>query len=451
MIRKKNLSTYNDGHQQNDGFNSADQSDSSPRASYLSSGLIIEKYGGATLADAHKIKLIAKDIASKIKRNEKRVIVVSAMGQTTNQLIDMARMISPHPIKREMDMLLSTGERVSMSLLSIALNDLGCSAISFTGSQAGVLTSDSHLNATVKNIKAHRVIESLNKNQVVILAGFQGVSPETKDVTTIGRGGSDLSAVAMTIFLQAQACHILKDVPSIFSADPRIVTHAQALPELSYEHLAEMTFWGAKVLHYRSAELALLNGTSLYIGPAASSSDRNKMGTTIEKYLNENSQFIKLKQKASPMFETHNVLAINAHESVLKLNFSSEDFSQALKSLTDFLNKNQIAFPQILHTQQHQSSLDIYITAPKEQLQLIETSFKEASPKNIKLNEETLSMVTATCTGLLSPEIWSKISTQLEKKNLHPKLTMTSALSLSFLCHQKDQQAFTMALHELVI
>lgn len=446
MIRKKNLSTYSESDRKQ---NSASESESNSAHSLFSSGLIVEKYGGATLADANKIKLVAKDIANKIKKNEKRVIVVSAMGQTTNQLIEMARSISPHPMKREMDMLLSTGERVSMSLLSIALNDLGCPAISFTGSQAGILTSDSHLNATVNNIKAHRVIESLNKNQVVILAGFQGVSPETKDVTTIGRGGSDLSAVAMTIFLQAEACHILKDVPSIFSADPRVVTKARALPELSYEHLAEMTFWGAKVLHYRSAELALLNGTNLYIGPAASSSDRNKMGTTIEKHLIENSEFIKIKQKATPMFETHNVLAVNTHDTVLKLSFASEDFSQALKSLTDFLNTNQIAFPQILHTQQYPSHLDIYVTAPREQLQLIETSFQETSPKNIKLHKETLSMVTATCTGLLSPEVWDKICTQLQKNNLQPKLTMTSALSLSFLCDQKDQQNFTLALHEL--
>lgn len=413
-------------------------------------GLVVEKYGGATLADAEKIKIIAKDIAQKIKAQQKRVIVVSAMGQTTNQLIELAQNISSQPFKREMDMLLSAGERISMSLLSIALNDLSCSAISFTGSQAGILTSESHLNATVDDIKAFRVSEALEKNQVVILAGFQGVSPKSKDVTTIGRGGSDLSAVAMTIFLQAEACHILKDVPSVFTADPRLVKSAQPLYQLSYEHLAEMTFFGAKVLHYRSAELALLNQTALYIGPAASSNDRNKVGTSVETYMNPSSAFSKINSKGKAMFETHSVMAVNSHENVLKLSVASTDMATGWNNISDFFNKNQIAFPQILHTQTHPQHFDFYITGPKEQLSLMLTALKEKAHPGLVVDTKKISFVTATCTGLLSPDIWTKILNQFKVKNLKPHLTLSSALSLSIACNQEDHEQFVNALHELI-
>ena len=170
--------------------------------------LIVQKYGGATLADPIKIKAVATRIAEQAKENS-LVIVVSAMGKTTNSLIDLANQISDNPTRREMDMLLTVGERISMSLVSMALNDLGCPAISFTGSQAGIFTDDSHVNAFIRDVKPTRVQEALKENKVVILAGFQGVSPMTKEITTLGRGGSDTSAVAMAASFQADRCEIL--------------------------------------------------------------------------------------------------------------------------------------------------------------------------------------------------------------------------------------------------
>lgn len=417
----------------------------------LKKNLIVEKYGGATLSDPQKIKLVAKEISSKITTSEGRVIVVSAMGQTTNQLIELAQEVSAHPIKREMDMLLSTGERISMSLLSIALNDLHCPAISFTGSQAGIFTSESHLNATVENINAYRVIEALNKNQIVILAGFQGVNPVSKEITTIGRGGSDLSAVAMSIFLQAQSCHILKDVPSVFTADPRLVSSAKSLYELCYEHLAEITFWGAKVLHYRSAELALLNSTILYIGPAASSSDRNKLGTSVEKYLYTDSIFANLKKDKKPMYETHSILSINSHENVLNLKVLSKSLFEALESLNNFLNSQQIIFPQILNTDLNENTVEFLITTSNEHILQIKQALKLTQNKFIHLIDDDLSVVTATCTGLLSPEIWNKIATQLDKHNIKPIRTTSSSLSLSMYCKSKDHKQLVKSLHDLIV
>ncbi len=177
--------------------------------------LIVQKYGGATLSDPDKIKKIAQRIFNLYQSGGKIVVVVSAMGQTTNQLIELAHQVSKRPPLRELDMLLSVGERISMALLSMALNDLGCPAISFTGSQAGILTDDAHINANIIDVKAFRVEEALKENKVVILAGFQGVSQKTKEITTLGRGGSDITAVAVAGYLKAERCEILKDVDCV--------------------------------------------------------------------------------------------------------------------------------------------------------------------------------------------------------------------------------------------
>lgn len=233
--------------------------------------LIVQKFGGATLSTPEKIRAVAERIAAQRKSGVSVVAVVSAMGQTTNQLIELAKQVSNNPSLREMDMLMSVGERISMSLLSMALNDLGCEAISFTGSQAGILTDDDHISANILDVKPIRVAPALAAGKVVVLAGFQGVSAKTKEITTLGRGGSDITAVAVAQALGADRCEILKDVDSIFSADPNIVTDAQPIRELSAQLLFEMTCWGVKVVNYRSAERFLKfspKNLELYIGPA---------------------------------------------------------------------------------------------------------------------------------------------------------------------------------------
>src|SRR3954451_12535028 len=218
--------------------------------------IIVRKYGGACLETPAKIRAVARSLADLHGRGHRVVAIVSAMGKTTDQLIKMAYGVSLAPNRRELDMLLTTGERISMALMSMALSDLGVPAISFTGSQAGVMTDGSHSSARILDVRPVRVREELDHGRVVVLAGFQGVNPATREITTLGRGGSDTTAVAMAAALKAQRCDIIKEVDGICSADPRIVPDARPLREVDFASLSEMCFWGAKILHYRSVELA---------------------------------------------------------------------------------------------------------------------------------------------------------------------------------------------------
>ena len=217
--------------------------------------VIVQKYGGSSVADADKIKKIASLIAA-VKRNGNDVVaVVSAMGKTTNQLLEMAQSLSADPEKRELDMLLSTGERITMALLCIALNDLGIKAISLTGSQSGIITNDRYNDARVIEVRPFRVQDELAKGQVVVIGGFQGVSYK-RDITTLGRGGSDTSAVAMAAALNAERCEIYSDVDGVYTADPNIVKEAKHLPEMSFQQLQEMSEAGAKVLNAQAVQFA---------------------------------------------------------------------------------------------------------------------------------------------------------------------------------------------------
>src|SRR5215831_14462444 len=217
---------------------------------------IVQKYGGACLETPAKVRAVAKNLADLHAKGHRVVVVVSAMGKTTDQLIEMAYQVSPRPNRRELDMLLTTGERISMSLMSMALSDLGVPAISFTGSQAGVMTDASHSSARILDVRPIRVREELDGGRVVVLAGFQDVNPATREITTLGRGGSDTTAVAMAAVLKATCCEIIKEVDGVCSADPRIVPNARPLRLLDFASLSDMCFWGAKVLHFRSVELA---------------------------------------------------------------------------------------------------------------------------------------------------------------------------------------------------
>jgi aspartate kinase len=226
--------------------------------------IIVQKYGGVCLETPAKIRAVARSLADLHSRGHRVVVIVSAMGKTTDQLIQMAYQVSPTPNRRELDMLLTTGERISMSLMSMALSDVGVPAISFTGSQAGVMTDNSHSSARILDVRSIRVCEELNHGRVVVLAGFQGVDPVTREITTLGRGGSDTTAVAMAAALKAKRCEIIKEVEGICSADPRIVPDAKPLRRVDFASLSEMCFLGAKILHFRSVELAQTGCASGY-------------------------------------------------------------------------------------------------------------------------------------------------------------------------------------------
>ena len=216
---------------------------------------VVMKFGGSSVADADKVRGVAQRLVD-AKRSGLRVVgTVSAMGKTTDSLIALAHEVSPQPDGRELDMLLSTGERISCALVAMAIHDLGYEAVSFTGSQAGIVTDDAHGRAKIREIRAQRVVHALDAGKIVLVAGFQGVSTDTNDVTTLGRGGTDATAVALAAALGA-ACEIYSDVAGVYTSDPRVVPGARKLPRISYEEMLEMSASGAKVLMLRSVELA---------------------------------------------------------------------------------------------------------------------------------------------------------------------------------------------------
>ncbi|MCA0331593.1 MAG: aspartate kinase [Actinobacteria bacterium] len=219
-------------------------------------GLVVQKYGGSSVADAEAIKRVARRIVETKKDGDDVVVIVSAMGDTTDDLIDLAQQVSPDPAPRELDMLLTAGERISMAVLAMAINDLGYEARSYTGSQAGLITDSTHGKARIIDVTPGRIRSAIDDGAIAIVAGFQGVAQDTKDITTLGRGGSDTTAVALAAALQADVCEIYTDVDGIFTADPRVAPAARQVPRITYEEMLELAANGAKVLHLRCVEYA---------------------------------------------------------------------------------------------------------------------------------------------------------------------------------------------------
>ncbi|HEX8628721.1 MAG TPA: aspartate kinase [Catenuloplanes sp.] len=239
--------------------------------------LKVQKYGGSSVADAERIKRVAERIVDARKAGDDVVVVVSAMGDTTDELLDLANQVSPLPPGRELDMLLTAGERISMALLAMAIHNLGYEAKSYTGSQAGVLTTSVHGRARIIDVTPGRLRSALDQGAIAIVAGFQGVSQDTKDITTLGRGGSDTTAVALAAALRADVCEIYTDVDGVFTADPRIVSNARHIEKITYEEMLELAACGAKVLHLRSVEYARRAGLPIHVR----SSYSTKAGTMV--------------------------------------------------------------------------------------------------------------------------------------------------------------------------
>ena len=225
--------------------------------------VIVQKYGGSSVADVKKLKAVAERVMQTRAQGHDVVVVVSAMGDTTDELLTLAKQVSASPDRRELDMLLSAGERISMALLSMAIRELGGNAISFTGSQSGIITNDRHVDARIIEVRPFRIQDELSRGRIVVVAGYQGVSYK-KEVTTLGRGGSDTTAVAMAAALDAEFCEICSDVDGVYSADPRVVPAAQRIGTLSYEETQEMAEAGAKVLNAQAVEFAKEKGIAIY-------------------------------------------------------------------------------------------------------------------------------------------------------------------------------------------
>ncbi|KJC64067.1 aspartate kinase [Agreia bicolorata] len=239
--------------------------------------LIVQKYGGSSVSDAESIKRVAKRIVETRKAGNEVVVAVSAMGDTTDELLDLAHAVTPMPAPRELDMLLSAGERISMALLAMAIKSLGHEARSFTGSQAGMITDARHGSARIVDVTPVRLREALDEGAIAIVAGFQGFNRDTKDITTLGRGGSDTTAVALAAALDADVCEIYTDVDGIFTADPRVVPKAKKIDRITSEEMLELAANGAKVLYIRAVEYARRHGVTLHVR----SSFNNNEGTIV--------------------------------------------------------------------------------------------------------------------------------------------------------------------------
>jgi aspartate kinase len=240
-------------------------------------GLVVQKYGGSSVADAERIKRVAERIVATRKAGNDVCVIVSAMGDTTDELLDLAHRVSPLPPGRELDMLLTAGERISMALLAMAIHNLGYEARSYTGSQAGVITTSAHGRARIIDVTPGRLRTALDEGSIAIVAGFQGVAQDTKDITTLGRGGSDTTAVAVAAALGADVCEIYTDVDGVFTADPRIVPNARRIGKITYEEMLELAACGAKVLMLRCVEYARRYRMPIHVR----SSYSNKPGTLV--------------------------------------------------------------------------------------------------------------------------------------------------------------------------
>src|SRR6188474_724109 len=248
--------------------------------------VIVQKYGGSSVADVQKLKAVAARVMRTRAQGHDVVVVVSAMGDTTDELLAMAKKVSPNPDRRELDMLLSAGERISMALLSIAIRELGGDAISFTGSQSGIITNDRHIDARIIEVRPFRVQDELSRGRIVVIAGYQGVSYR-REVTTLGRGGSDTTAVAMAAALGAEYCEICSDVDGVYTADPRVVPDAKRIGTLSYEETQELAESGAKVLNAQAVEFAKDKGIAIYARATSSAlpgADPSADGTVVRRY-----------------------------------------------------------------------------------------------------------------------------------------------------------------------
>lgn len=392
--------------------------------------VIVQKYGGVCLETPAKIRAVARSLADLHGRGHRVVAIVSAMGTTTDQLIQMAHQVSPTPNRRELDMLLTTGERISMSLMSMALSDLGVPAISFTGSQAGVMTDDSHSSARILDVRPIRVLEELDRGRVVVLAGFQGVNPATREITTLGRGGSDTTAVAMAAALKAERCEIIKDVDGICSADPRIVPNARPLRNVDFASLSEMCFWGAKILHFRSVELARSRDVPLIV----------KQWDGVE----HSTQVMK---EALGM-ENRRVLAVNSIARIEHMEIDSRDLNQGFEKLAQHLKQNSLSWPQLLTSDFAAGKTSMTVACDTEWLDALLRTLEDAT--DLRKQREASSSVSLTCFGGVSSELPYRALQVLERHGIVPDRYVLSSHSVSLFLAVENREAAVKALHTLI-
>ena len=391
---------------------------------------IVQKYGGACLATPEKVRAVAQQLAQLHGAGNKLVVIVSAMGKTTDELVKLAYQVSPHPNRRELDMLLTTGERISMALMSMALSDLGVPAISFTGSQAGVLTDDSHSSARIVDVRPIRVKEELERNRVVVLAGFQGVNPNTKEITTLGRGGSDTTAVAIAAALKASRCEIVKEVDGVCTADPRLVPTSKPLRKLDLSSLGEMCFWGAKVLHFRSVELARSQNVPISIKMWGQSTEATRITNEVEG------------------MEIGKVLSVNSHGRIEHIEIEAPNLNQGFEKLALHLKTHALSWPQLLASAQDGDKCRIMLTSDEESLDTLVRTVEKS--KGMRQLRKAMSSVSITCFGGVSSDLPHRALQILSTQNISAEKYILSPHSVTLLVAPEQREATVRALHALI-
>ena len=395
--------------------------------------LIVQKFGGSSVANAERIQKVAKRVASYKKKGHSLVVVVSALGDTTDELIDLANKITADPPEREMDMLLSTGEQISVALLAMALNELGFEAISFTGAQVGILTDTSHTRARIVKIDTARIFEQLKKGKIVIVAGFQGITPG-QDITTLGRGGSDLTAVALAKELKADECEIYTDVEGVYTTDPRLVPKARKLKEITYDEMLEMASLGAQVMQARSIEVAKKFDVPIHVR----SSFSQNPGTMIIK---------EVKRMEDVLVSG---ITLNKNEAKITICNVPDKPGIAAKIFKE-LSSNGINVDMIVQNVSHVRQTDISFTVSKASSQKAIKLTKKAA-KNISagdvLQDEDIARVSIVGVGMKShPGVAAKMFDVLAHNKINIEMISTSDISISCIIQKKFAEAAVKALH----
>ena len=399
--------------------------------------LIVQKFGGTSVADPERMRNVARHVAETRKQGNQVVVVVSAMGKATDNLVELARQVSANPQGREMDMLLTTGERISMSLLCMALNDLGCEAMSFTGSQVGIITDTSHTKAKILEIKGDRVRDALAQGKVAVVAGFQGVSTE-REVTTLGRGGSDTTAVAMAAALDADVCEIYTDVTGVFSADPRMVPQARKLAWLSFDEMLEMAGAGSKVLALRSVEFARNHDVPIHVR----SSFTWEQGTWVSGVDNEGRR-----KMEDPIISgvVHDV-----GESKMTL-LSVPDKPGVSALLFESLAKANVNVDMIVQNTSIEGTTDISFTLPMADVKTAEPILQEVAKKvgaTGVTQDDDIAKLSLVGAGMKSsPGIAAKMFRILADNDVNIEMISTSTIRISVVVRRDHLQTALRALH----
>lgn len=395
--------------------------------------IVVQKYGGTSVGTTERIKRVARRIVAKKQEGYDVIVVVSAMGDTTDQLIDLAHEINPYPPSREMDVLLSTGELVSISLLAMAIETIGQPVVSLTGSQCGIKTSDKHKRARIDEIDMTRIREELDDGKIVIAAGFQGVN-ENRDITTLGRGGSDTSAVALGVAAKAEACEIYTDVDGVFNADPRVVPNARKIDEISYDEVLEMASLGAGVLHPRSVELAEKYDLPLIVR----SSYNDNEGTLIVK---------------KSHMERAVVKGIALDEDIAKISIMEVPDKPGIAfRLMALLAQNNIHIDMIVQNTNRNNVNDISFTVPLDELQeAVEVAQKfafdvEAQKVEFDKGVAKLSIIGTGIVG--NPDIASRFFETLYENDVNIATITTSEIKISVLIDKDQARNAMVKVHE---